>query len=370
MKLIPSYIDTEDKRDAYLVGGLFVLLTLLVFPYERTLIPEDLVNAYTVLKLAPSFICIPIFYILTKNPYNQYAISGVFAMLCAYSAIGEYFSPLYLYAFIMGMLGFTILLRPKTKTLLPYIIFGGIPTLYIQHLKDIGEITHARQAITFDYIFMAIEYMVIILLIFEGFSKRRRKEIEFKERFSIIGQDLNTFAHNIKSMLASQFIINENLLNNISDPNKLKVDLTMNQETLENIHSYLNNFNVLEKTELDLVNVKRSIAKTVELIRIPQESIDLSLDNDIQIHTIKQDFETILLNIFSNATKAIKNSAEKINVSLEENLLVIKYPLNNSYSSSSGIGETICYRLAQRNNLSLSINRDKSDQLYNVQIKF
>ena len=370
MKLIPSFVDTEDKRDVYLAGVLYISLTLLVFPYERTLIPKDLVDAYTVLKLIPSILAFPLFYILVKNPYNQLATSGVFFLLCAYAAIGEYFSPLYLYAFIMGMLGFTILLRPKTLTLLPFVLFGGIPILYLQHLKEVGEITHARQAITFDYIFMALEYMVIVLVIFEGFSKRRRKEIEFKERFSIIGQDLNSFAHNIKSMLSSQFLINQNLLNNISNPEKLEFYLNSNKKTLENIHSYLNTFNVLENTDREFVNIKESITNTGVLLRIPRQSIELDVEDDIRHQLIKQDFETILINIFSNATKAISDSEEKIKVSLEDNLLSIKYPFSETYTSSSGIGESICNRLAQRNNLLLNIQRGSATQPYEVQINF
>lgn len=370
MKLIPSFIDTEDKRDAYLAGVLYISLTLLVFPYERTLIPKELVGAYTVLKLAPSILAFPLFYLLVRNPYNQLATSGVLVLLTAYAAIGEYFSPLYLYAFIMGMLGFTILLRPKTITLLPFVIFGGVPVLYLQYLKETGEITHARQAITFDYVFMALEYMVIILVIFGGFSKRRRKEIEFKERFSIIGQDLNTFAHNIKSMLSSQFLINQNLLNNISNPEKLEFYLKSNKKTLENIHSYLNTFNVLEKTDRELVNIKETITNTGVLLRIPKHSIELELEEDIRHHVIKQDFETILINVFSNATKAICDSEEKIKVSLKDNLLSIRYPFSETYTASSGIGESICNRLAQRNNLLLNIQRGSATRPYEVQIKF
>tara|TARA_Y100000782_G_scaffold4962_1_gene6047 strand:- start:291309 stop:292289 length:981 start_codon:yes stop_codon:yes gene_type:complete len=325
---------------------------------------------YTFLKLAPSFASIPLFYILTKNPYNQYAIAGVMAMVSFYAAIGEYFSPLYLYAFIMGMLGFSILLRAKTKTLLPFVAFGGIPTLYMQYLKEVGEITHARQAITFDYVFMALEYMVIIMVIFEGFSKRRRKEMEFRERFSVIGQDLNTFAHNIKSMLSSQFLINQILLNNVSNPQKLEKYLIKNKKTLENIHSYLNKFNVLEKTDSDLVNIKESIANTIELLRVSKASMEVDLSEETHVHAIKQDFETILLNIFSNAMKAITDSDQKIKVFLEENTLTIQYPFSKSYTSSSGIGEQICYRLAQRNNLSLNIGKAGSTQQYEAKIRF
>ena len=353
MRLIPSYIKSEAQRDAYILCFLFQILAWLVFKYERTLIPLELLDFYTLLKLSCIISSLPLFYWLTISPYNQFAIFLSYINLCAYTAIGEYFSPLYFYAFVIGMLSYALLLRPTLKLLTSILAVGGIPTLYIKHLKDIGEITHARQAITIDYVFIALEYMIFIIVIFEGYSKKRRKEIEFRERFSLIGEDLNVFAHNIKSMLSSQFIISENLKESIGDDNQMYELIDQSEKNLNKVYSYLNDFNIIGKSELQRVNVEDSINKVKTLLKIPNEAISIEKRNGVEFEVVVQDFETILINIFSNAMKACSGTDGFIYVLLGDDKVEITNPVSENFKKSSGIGLEVCKKIALRNKLNI-----------------
>ena len=368
MRFIPDYIRSDDQRDVFLSAVLFVSITALIFPYERTLIPEELLFPYTVLKLAPTILSIPFFYFLTRNPYDQKSTFMVFILLSMYSAVGEYFSPLYFYAFILGMLAFTILLRPKLTTILPIVFLGGIPTLYIQHLKGSGILTHARSAVTLDYAFMAAEFIIVILVIFEGYGKRRRKEIQFRERFSIIGLNANAFAHNIKSMLTSQAMLNETLKACLTDPEKASKLLRVNETNLYNIQNYLNEFDVLERTKFESVNVKLALDKVLSLLRISKDSVSIDIKENSLIEILRQDFETILINILLNASKAIEENDQKIEIMADTKEISITYPRDENDPEPSEIGEKIVSNLARKNNILIETESSDSYQVVTLKL--
>lgn len=368
MNVIPKYIKTEAQRDAFVVILMFLPFSLLVMAYEISLIPNELVNLYLSLKLFTIIWTGLNLYLVTKHPYNQSYIFLATISATAYAAAGEYFSPLYHYSYVMTFLAIAILLRPKMRTLLPMLVLGPIPILYFQHLKEVGQLTHARTAITLDYIMISLEFALIIFVVFEGFSKRRRKEIEFRERFAVIGEDLNTFAHNIKSMLSSQFIINENLREGVQENACVKNLLTLQDENLNRIHEYLNDFNILGKTEFESVFIAESVRKTLRILNFPAQSVLHELDENFQVTLVKQDFETILINIFSNAKKAIDSNATQMKLELVNEKLTITYPFNKEYKSTSGIGESISRKLARKNDLIFDTEFD--DDLYSTILTF
>lgn len=358
MNLKPKYIKSDDQWDAFLCLILFAPMCFLVILYEKDIIAQDLLGLYLTLKLGTTIVTGFFLYLASRNPYNQFYIFMASMGAVAYAGASEYFSPLYHYAYIMSMLGFAILLRPKLMTLLPAIFLGSIPVLYFQHAKEIGLITHGREPAIVDYIFISLEFTVIIFAIFEGFSKRRRREIHYRERFSLLGEDLNTFAHNIKSMLSSQFIINQNLQQGVESNECVKDLLKVQEENLEDVHEYLNNFNLLAKSDLEEVNVSECVNRALKLVNIPCESVQSFLDDNISISLVRQDFESILINTFSNGKKALRGSNGEMKVTLRENKLEISFPFSATYKTSSGIGESISRKLALKNNLSFDTDID------------
>lgn len=368
MNLKPKYIKSEAQRDAFVCLIIFAPLCSLVTLYEKDAIAQNLLSLYLVLKISTIFFTSLFLYLASLRPYNQYYIFFATVGAVLYATSSEYFSPLYYYAYVMSMLAISILLRPKLITLAPALFFGSAPILYIQYLKSTGVITHAREPIIMDYVMISLEFGIIVFAIFEGFSKKRRREIQFREKFSIIGQDLNTFAHNIKSMLSSQFMINQNLKTGAQNNQCLKELLEIQEENLKDIHEYLNNFNLLTHSSLESVSVDQSVKKMLKLVDIPNHLATLEIGEEYHVSLIKQDLETILLNTFSNAKKAMKGSESKLDIKLSNNKLTVQYPFIEDYAKSSGIGESISRNLATKNNICF--DTDIAEERYITTLTF
>ncbi|MBD66194.1 MAG: hypothetical protein CME62_13370 [Halobacteriovoraceae bacterium] len=365
MKLFPSYIRSIEQKEAYFCFLLFSTLATYVAFYEYSNIPEDLKSLFILLKTTTILCSSFLFFLITKKPYNQFYIFLVTCFCTAYSIAGEYFSPLYYFSYVVNMFGMTILLRPKLKTLLPASIIGPACILYLHYLKEQGAITHARPAMIVDYVMISIEFGIILFALFVGFSKRRRKEIQFRERYSVIGQEANSFAHNIKSMLATQYILNDNLMNNIDNKDIMRDSLKDQKKSLIEMKEYLNSFNIFENTDIEKVDIARSIEKVTNLLRINDKNLVLSKSGKITLNVVKQDFETILINLFSNSKKSIDNQ-QKIEVIISSNNLKIASPYFEQYEKEAGIGYKISKNLALKNNMVLGENIENNKFVYHL----
>lgn len=364
-KIIPRYIKTEAQRDAYFFSTLMLFFSIYVTTYERSLMPKDVVLEFSLWKYTASILGFAFSFVLTFKPANQVYVFLTALASTFYTVVGEYYAPLYHYAFVMIMLAISILLRPNFKIFTPVVIIGQAILLYVQNYKIVNNPTYVREAILQDYIMISIEFTVLILVINEGYSKRRKKEIEHRERLSLLGQDVNIFAHNIKSMMSSHFIISDNLNENINNPKVLKETLEVHDDNLKEITSYLNSFNLLEKTEKCTFNVKDSVMTTLHLLSIPMDKV--SLTGEAKIECIKQDFDSILINILSNGKKSTKING-KIEIKISKNELIISNPIIENYEVNSGVGEVFTTKLAKRNNLELEITKCQS--LYTHKIKY
>jgi hypothetical protein len=349
---LPKFIKTEDQKNVLIIIGLYIGFTLLVPIYEHKLIPSELIEKYFIAKAISIFGSLPFFILLLKNPLNQLAIFGFTLITIFYSASGEYFSPLYYIAYIECVMAIIIFLRPKRFTIYPILLFGSFPTIYIQYLKEIKVITHARSPVVEDFIMISLVFTIIFILMFEGYSKRRRKEIEYRERFSLIGENVNSFAHNIKSILSSLFIISDNLKEEFKDEKSTAQNFKNLDKILDDIHLYLNQFNTLAKVEKEKVSIKESIMSISKLLRINESNIIFEGD-DIHLKVIKQDIETILLNIFSNFKKSINNTDDSIRIKIKKKEIIFSRNFSKAYKTTSGIGQDISQKIAYRNNMEL-----------------
>jgi len=355
LKLFPKYIKNEDQRDAFYCFIMVLGFTLYVTTYELSLMKEQYKLLFATFKYSTCLISILGTYLVSRQPYNQFYVFITALGVTAYCSIGEYFANLYLYGFVMSMLGFAILIRAKPFILYFFAIFGQIPILYLQYYKSIKPLPHVRESVIQDYISISVEFAFFIIVVFEGYSKRRRKEIQYRERFSLIGQDLNVFAHNIKSMLAAQFILQDNLEMNLDNLDEAKQLIKDKGDNLNSIISYLNDFNLLEKTHLEEVNIVQAIKKTCHLLNIPSSAFTLIENESLsKILGIKQDIDSIFINILSNAKKALEYSEEKIIIIINKQSIEFIAPFSYHFKSSSGIGEMISSRLALRNKMELS----------------
>ncbi len=249
-------------------------------------------------------------------------------------------------------MGMILFLRYKAIYLFPVLIIGGASVLLIQFLKTKGYFEFARQSTAGDYVVIFTEFMVMLIYLFNGYSKSRRKEIQFRERYSVIGQEANSFAHNIKSMLATQYILNDNLKNSVGVRKRLDETIEDQKKSLIEMKEYLNSFNIFENTDIEKVDIASSIEKVKELLRIEDKNLVFTEKSQGNVIVVKQDFETILINILSNSKKAMTNK-QQIYVAIKKNKLEVSSPFIENYETESGIGFKISQNLALKNNMQL-----------------
>tara|TARA_Y100000768_G_scaffold212868_1_gene160408 strand:- start:141 stop:1082 length:942 start_codon:yes stop_codon:yes gene_type:complete len=295
---------------------------------------------------------LPLFLLLIREPRNQMILFLLSLVLTLFSIQGEIFSPLYFFAFIAISMGMILFLRYKAIYLFPVLIIGGASVLLIQFLKTKGYFEFARQSTAGDYVVIFTEFMVMLIYLFNGYSKSRRKEIQFRERYSVIGQEANSFAHNIKSMLATQYILNDNLKNSVGVRKRLDETIEDQKKSLIEMKEYLNSFNIFENTDIEKVDIASSIEKVKELLRIEDKNLVFTEKSQGNVIVVKQDFETILINILSNSKKAMTNK-QQIYVAIKKNKLEVSSPFIENYETESGIGFKISQNLALKNNMQL-----------------
>lgn len=209
-----------------------------------------------------------------------------------------------------------------------------------------------------------LAFTVLFIAIFEGFSKKRRQEIEYREKFSLIGENSNIIAHNIKSILSTQFIIVDNLKDSLGENKEELKDL---EENLNATLKYLHELNTFARNEISNISLRDSISKIASILNIPYRNLQISGDN-FYFESNVQDVETILLNLFSNAKKSI-SANEIVEVSLELNRLSIRTPLNKNYQEGSGIGLEIVRKLCLKNKIRFTDNKENSNHTFELIFK-
>jgi hypothetical protein len=374
LKLRPSYIKTEEQQDAFVAMMFYICCSFSFFLYEQTLIPNDVFMLYLASKIILIFGAIPIFYGLCKSPYNYQLQSPLAIMLTLFSVVGECFSPLYFFAFIAISMGLILFYRFRPRHLFPILFIGGLCLLTIQYSKNFGYFKFARNVDIGDYVIIYVEYMLMLIYLFNGYSKSRRNEIQFRERFSLIGKDLNIFAHNIKSLMSSQLILNDNIKENIEDHTLLNELILKSENNLDEIYSYLNEFNLLSHTDYQQVDFKKVILKVCKLLGIPNKSIHLVTHETFNIIACTQDIESIMISILSNAKKSLAASPKdlKINIDVFHDHISFTSRFIQDFPKSSSIGDKITDQLATKNALLIERDVIKKEEIpveYNVTLK-
>lgn len=349
---------SEDQRDALLFTIFYVVLTSLVVSYEYALVPADLLTLYFSLKAVAILGMIPIAFRLFCNPQEQVSVFLAGMLATFYTAVGEYFSPLYFVSYVQCMVAIIILLRPTKWSIYPVAALGGIPIVYIQHLKEIGVISHARPSVTADYIMIVIQFAIMFIIIFEGYSKRRRREIRFRERFSVIGESANLLLHNVKSLMAAQFLLAENIRENIDNEMERESLLDLQEKNLRDISEYLNGINKLARNEKEKVNAVSVVLEVAKMMKVPEEAIEFKGEEPSEFIVVKQELETIVMNIISNVKKCLENIGGNVEVQTQANHIRFSFPFSENYQTGSGIGLEMSKRLAQKNNLRMEMGRE------------
>jgi signal transduction histidine kinase len=349
-----------------MIATVYIFCSLLVLSYEHTLIPSELKTNYFIGKILFIFGTIPIFKGLYRTPNSQQYIALLLFIVGMYCVQGEYYSPLYMFAVLEIYLPIIIMLNIKRSVLFPAIFTLPSLVLFVQYLKETGHITHARSPVWGDYLMISFIFSLIFIIIYEGYTKRKRKELEFIEKFSIIGENINIFAHNIKSILSAQYILTDNLRENIGDikiRNELLDDYYKN---LEDINKYLNDFNTLAKNETQKLNLHDTIINVLNMLRIPVAQTNIK-GTSFELEIIKQDIETIFINILSNAKKTTIDN-QKIEIELKKKEVIISCPFLEDYIPTSGVGLEMAKKIALKNSIAMSLSLESGK--YITRLKF
>ncbi len=336
-------------------------ISSLVFAYEYTFIEQSSLKLYLTLKIVAIYGAVPPLLMLIKRPGNQFLIGVVGAIVSLYSIGGELFSDLYVYAMIQVALGYIMLLKPNHTSL---IVPGGIcPAImmYILYLKEKGVIHSQREPIEMDYLSIALIFATVFFLINASFGKKHRKELEFMERFSLVGENTNIFAHNLKSILSSLFLFTSTL-KSTEDKEEIRNLINSHEDDLKGVLKYMNDFNLLARSETVDMSFKDILMQTTSILKISDSQIALT-GEDFRCNCSKQDVQAILINVLSNAKKI---NVQKIDIKTTSNDATIVLPFSHSYPKSSGVGLSMARKLANRNHLKLEARR-KGD-LYIVRL--
>lgn len=365
---LPKYIKTKDQKDAFFGFVAYFSLTLVFLIYEYNLIPPEKKALYTCLRLASILLAAPIMFRLTINPYNQVLLFFMTLLLMSFSIIGEFFSPLYFFAYVAITMSIILLYRIKNLIIYPMILLGGAGVLAVQYLKQNGFLNRGREVAIGDYTVIFFEFILIFFYLNEWYTKSRKDENSLKERLQILGQNTQSFAHNIKSVMASQFIIVENIKENIESSIPVEELLQIQDTNLEEIRKYLNSFNLLVLNENEKVSLKGSIKQSIYLLGIGKETVNFSGD-DIFLNGTRQDIETLFISIFSNIKKGFQYSNKQIECEFSNKMICIKTPFIEDFPTSSGIGNLLVERLADKNELVVEYSLLEETYIIKIKVK-
>lgn len=168
----------------------------------------------------------------------------------------------------------------------------------------------------------------------ERIAKEKDKIIYEQNKLVSMGEMIQNIAHQWRQPLseinASILIIDNELKNPQVYNNKVLKQLDNIEGTVEYMSSTINDFqNFYEKKDKDIFFLLHSIHETFSLVKATFKKFNIKMEvkiaENIQVNTIKNELQQVILVLLNNARDALINSSDKektVFVSLDENYIL------------------------------------------------
>lgn len=318
------------KAAVYTLLGIFVVCTLVMFS-EIPLIPKDLRTIYIVTKFALVVWTLPMAYWLHKDISSKTANTLVGVFLMAYVVQGQFFRPLYYFAYAQTGMAYSFLFPISKKRFRVIIGLGGVAFLSVLYCRWDAYVEGSRNPNFSDIAFCVIAIWLLSNIANTFFTSERSFREESLKRFGLIGIQSARVLHDLKSLVAAPTLYVQMLKEKMTGNADIEA-----LEVLEYLSRDLDGFKQAITGLNQLSSVKAEEASTFELSDVMEglrllfrnQLANVSLEySNLTFNTEQALLSSIFMNIIVNSIDAFKQASTmdpKISIIYSGTSIVVK----------------------------------------------
>ena len=361
-----------SQKNIIITGLIFFAMTCYVTLYEYSISPDEIKNHLITIKLTTVFFSTISFFFLFNDPQSRKLNFLLDIFLTLYCFSGSLYSKGYEFALFNIYVAKIFLLKQSFNDYIKSILVSFIIVLSGPSLSHyFYNKNFVRELNSNDFYSIYFTSLVLYLLMKYYFEKNIEEIDTQKTRMATIGKNYNIFAHNIKSMFSSQFMLTQAIKNKLNRDQDISEDLDESVNHLNRIHNYLNEMNKIEteqKTTVQISNIFEIIELSLGLLNIKKDTIKIEDKKLLLSERSRSELLTIFINIFSNAKKSISQlgSINNLALSIKDNHVMIRYLYSSEYITTSNLGMKLIEDLCNNNKIKFKFDIKDKEVFYHL----
>ncbi|MFL5812491.1 MAG: ATP-binding protein [Bdellovibrionia bacterium] len=313
------------KAAVWCMIGYFVNSSLIMLS-EIPMVPESQRTLFIVTKFLLIVWTIPMAFWLYRDVFSQTANTIVGVLFMIYVIHGQYFRPLYYFAFAQLLMLYSFLF-PISKTRFRIIAgFGGLGYLAVFFYRWDAYVEALRHPSASDMVFCVTAMWIIGYIANTFFASERSFREEAMKRFGHIGIQTARVVHDLKGLVAAPKLYVQMLqskFNSVEDAEAVEVlnALSRDLEGFSRVLFELNQLSGFKSQEVAQVSVSEVVDSLRVLLKNQLSGVQLDSSVQMTIEADKTLFSSMLMNLILNsidAFRASKVSEPKISIIEED----------------------------------------------------
>ncbi len=357
---------------------LYVISDLLVMAGEIHFIDPSDYLFYFAGKLVFIFGPLILGYKLLKKPHDRLLTNSIGVLILLYSVHGQWYRPLYFFAYIQLILCFSLFFQVRFKDFVVVSLGVGsfFVAVFLLRFEDF-KLGMANPS-AFDLVWVVFIFTVIAAFVTRSFSSYRLFEEELLEKQAIIGQNMAAISHNMSGLMATPRLNIDLLEKKIDSSDKDLTEIIRHtKQSFDGISRLMLDLNFVnkivesKKEKVELGEILRDAIRIVDP-KLRSTQVEANIEGRILAdpRELKSIFITLLLNSIETLNRCNIESP-KINVSRKGNSVVFSDNgpgfsedqlrnlrtlgfIDRTDHETRGLGLYLVQKICQRNSWSVS----------------
>ncbi len=308
---------------------LYVISDLLVMAGEFNFISSTDYLPYFTGKFVFIFGPAILGYRLLKKPHDRLLTNSIGVLILLYSVHGQWYRPLYFFAYIQLILCFSLFFQVRFKdfVIIAFGVGGLFVAVFLYRFEDF-KIGMANPS-AFDLVWVVFIFTVIAAFVTRSFSSYRLFEEELLEKQAIIGQNMAAISHNMSGLMATPRLnidlIKEKLNPSDADLMELINHTKRSFDGISKLMLDLNYVNKIVESQKEKVELKEVLRDSIRVVDPKLRSIQVEADVEGTALADPREVKSIFITLLINSIETLgrdKVDSPRISVSRKGNSIV------------------------------------------------
>lgn len=296
---------------------------------ESRIIPPDQLTWFLVGRIALLSLGPPAAFLFLNKPYSPTGHFLFGALLCTYTAHGQWYRPFYEYTFFQALVVYTLLMYPPKKVFITVLTLGSILFLSVYIYRFDEVVLHSKTTLEENYTGI-IAFSLTLFGIFKVFSEERALKEQALARFGFLGKHSAAILHDLKSTVAIPRVYTELAEEEIEKGNlaaaqhRLKETLA-SLEAMQGIIMKLNQMTQLTQLSGEKVALREVVEGVQEVLHMKIQHIQMEVTGEADVISSRPFVFSLMLNLIMNSVEIFttrKIQDPRIEIALSPNRIV------------------------------------------------